>query len=93
MYAKLVVFIISAISMCAWTLTKAGGIGPVARLPGTATGSTRVWLIVRFTLLGAASSATFASNAADFQRYASKPNDVILGNLLGFPVSNVQPRF
>ena len=89
-YAKLFVFIVSAIAMCAWTLTKAGGIGEVARQPGTATGSTRSWLIVRFLLLGAANCATFASNAADFQRYATKPNDVILGNLVGFPLSNVR---
>ena len=88
-YAKLIVFIISAIAMCAWTLTKAGGVGEVALQPGTATGSTRAWLIVRFFLLGAANCATFASNAADFQRYATKPNDVIAGNLLGFPLANV----
>ncbi|PQE13872.1 NCS1 nucleoside transporter protein [Rutstroemia sp. NJR-2017a BBW] len=67
----------------------AGGIGPVARQPGTAKGSERVWLLVRFTFLGVANCATFASNAADFQRYARKPNDVILGNLLGFPISNL----
>lgn len=88
-YAKLAVFVISAIAMASWTLTKAGGIGPVARQPGTATGNARVWLIVRFFFLGAANCATFASNAADFQRYARKPNDVILGNLVGFPLSNV----
>jgi NCS1 family nucleobase:cation symporter-1 len=88
-YVKLAVFIISAIAMCTWTLSMAGGIGPVARQPGTAKGSERVWLLVRFTFLGAANCATFASNAADFQRYAHKPNDVILGNLLGFPISNV----
>jgi cytosine/uracil/thiamine/allantoin permease len=88
-YAKLIVFIISAIAMCAWTLSLAGGIGEVARQPGTAHGSAKTWLIVRFFLLGAASCATFASNAADFQRYASKPNDVLLGNLIGFPLSNV----
>jgi NCS1 family nucleobase:cation symporter-1 len=88
-YAKLIVFVISAISMLAWTLTKAGGIGSVARQPGTATGSARTWLLIRFFLLGAANCATFASNAADFQRYAKKPNDVIVGNLLGFPLSNL----
>jgi NCS1 family nucleobase:cation symporter-1 len=88
-YAKLIVFIISAIAMCAWTLSLAGGIGEVARQPGTAHGSTKAWLMVRFFLLGAASCATFASNAADFQRYATKPNDVLLGNLVGFPLSNV----
>ncbi|KAF7879756.1 uncharacterized protein EAF02_007926 [Botrytis sinoallii] len=88
-YAKLIVFIISAIAMCAWTLTMAGGIGPVARQPGTVKGSERSWLLVRFILLGAANCATFASNAADFQRYARKPNDVIWGNLVGFPISNL----
>lgn len=51
-YAKLIVFIISAIAMCAWTLTLAGGAGPVVSQKGTATGSTRAWLIVRFLLLG-----------------------------------------
>ncbi|RFU32232.1 hypothetical protein B7463_g4134, partial [Scytalidium lignicola] len=88
-YAKLIVFVISAIAMCAWTLTLAGGIGAVARQPGTAHGSTKAWLVIRFFLLGAANCATFASNAADFQRYATKPNDVILGNLLGFPLANL----
>ncbi|PQE21565.1 NCS1 nucleoside transporter protein [Rutstroemia sp. NJR-2017a WRK4] len=88
-YIKLAVFIMSAIAMCGWTLSMAGGIGPVARQPGTAKGSERAWLLVRFTFLGAANCATFASNAADFQRYACKPNDVILGNLLGFPISNL----
>ncbi|KAH8821463.1 permease for cytosine/purines, uracil, thiamine, allantoin-domain-containing protein [Xylogone sp. PMI_703] len=88
-YAKLIVFVISAIAMCAWTLTLAGGVGAVARQPGTAHGSTKAWLVIRFLLLGAANCATFASNAADFQRYATKPNDVILGNLLGFPLANL----
>lgn len=87
-YAKLIVFVISAIAMCAWTLTLAGGAGPVVSQKGTATGSTRAWLIVRFLMLGAANCATFASNAADFQRYAKKPSDVIVGNLVGFPLSN-----
>ncbi|KAI9738589.1 MAG: hypothetical protein M1834_008093 [Cirrosporium novae-zelandiae] len=87
-YIKLVVFVISAIAMLAWTLTKAGGIGLVARQGSTAHGSEKKWLVLRFFMLGAANCATFASNAADFQRYAKKPNDVILGNLLGFPLAN-----
>ncbi|KAJ9148927.1 NCS1 nucleoside transporter [Pleurostoma richardsiae] len=88
-YAKLVVFIISAIAMLAWTVTKAGGLGPVATQGGTASGSERGWLIVRFLMLAAANCATFASNAADFQRYAGKSSDVILGNLFGFPIANL----
>ncbi len=92
-YAKLAVFVVSAIAMCAWTLTKAGGVGPVAHQKGTAKGAERTWLIIRFFLLGAANCATFASNAADFQRYAKKPNDVIIGNIIGFPLSTVSLSF
>ncbi|KAH7305523.1 NCS1 nucleoside transporter [Stachybotrys elegans] len=87
-YAKLVVFIISAVAMLAWVVSLAGGLGPVVHQPGFATGSERSWLIVRFLFLNAANSATFASNASDFQRYAQKNTDVLLGNLFGFPVSN-----
>ncbi|KAI8812249.1 uridine permease [Cladochytrium replicatum] len=87
-YAKLIVFVISAIAMLAWTLSLAGGIGPVASQGSTVNGSEKTWLIIRFLMLGAANCATFASNASDFQRYAQKKNDVIAGNIFGFPVSN-----
>ena len=62
-YIKLGVFCVSAIAMLAWTLTKAGGIGAVASQSGTAKGSKKAWLIVRFLMLGMANCATFASNA------------------------------
>ncbi|KAK1564221.1 NCS1 nucleoside transporter [Colletotrichum navitas] len=88
-YAKLGVFIVSAVAMLAWTATKAGGLGPVMHQGGKATGSKRAWLIVQFFMLGAANCATFASNAADFQRYAKKKNDVIIGNLFCFPIANL----
>ncbi|TDZ38997.1 Uridine permease [Colletotrichum trifolii] len=88
-YAKLAVFVVSAVAMLAWTATKAGGLGPVVRRGGTATGSRRAWLVVQFFMLGAANCATFASNAADFQRYAQHKNDVVLGNIFGFPVANL----
>ncbi|KAH7363280.1 NCS1 nucleoside transporter [Plectosphaerella cucumerina] len=88
-YAKLAVFAISSVAMLAWTATKAGGLGPVVRQPGTAVGAERSWLIVKFFMLGAANCATFASNAADFQRYAQHKSDVLIGNLFGFPVANL----
>lgn len=88
-YIKLIVFIISAISMLVWTVVKAGGLGVVVRQPGTATGSTKAWLIVRFFFLACANCATYGSNASDFQRYAKKPRDPILGNVVGFPLSNL----
>lgn len=87
-YAKLVVFIISAFAMLGWTVSKAGGLGAVASQGSTVHGREKAWLIVRFIMLGASSCATFASNASDFQRYTKRPNAVILGNLLGFPLAN-----
>lgn len=75
--------------MLAWTITLAGGVGPVLTQPSRVHGSEKSWLIARFIWLFAANLATFASNAADFQRYARKPNDVILGNLVGFPIADV----
>ncbi|KAH8891935.1 NCS1 nucleoside transporter [Thozetella sp. PMI_491] len=88
-YIKLIVYLISAVAMLAWTLTLAGGAGPVLRQPSKVQGSDKAWLIVRFLLLFAGNCATYASNAADFQRYAQKPNDVILGNILGFPLADL----
>ncbi|KAM0271897.1 hypothetical protein ACHAQH_008921 [Verticillium albo-atrum] len=40
-------------------------------------------------MLGAANCTTFASNAADFQRYAQKKSDVLIDNLFGFPIANL----
>ncbi|KIW45449.1 uncharacterized protein PV06_03841 [Exophiala oligosperma] len=87
-YVKLIVFVISAVAMLGWTVGKAGGLGPVASQGSTIHGSEKSWLIVRFLMLGAANAATFASNASDFQRYAPRPKDPILGNLVGFPLAN-----
>ncbi|PWN50536.1 hypothetical protein IE53DRAFT_374565 [Violaceomyces palustris] len=88
-YTKVVVFAISAIAMLAWTLSLAGGVSAVVKQPSKIHGSEKAWQCLRFFLLGASSCATFASNAADFQRYATRPNDVILGQLVGFPLSNL----
>lgn len=88
-YTKLVVYLVSAVAMLAWCLTLAGGVGPVATQPSSVHGSEKAWLIVRFLFLGMANCATFASNAADFQRYAQKPSDVLIGNIVSFPLSNL----
>jgi NCS1 family nucleobase:cation symporter-1 len=53
-YTKLVVFVISAVAMLAWTVSKAGGLGPIATQGSTVHGSEKAWLVVRFFMLGAA---------------------------------------
>jgi NCS1 family nucleobase:cation symporter-1 len=86
---KLVAYFLSCIGMLALALTASDGVGDTLTKKGAAQGSERVWLIVRFTLLATASCATFASNAADWQRNATKTKDPIFGQIFGFPMSNV----
>ncbi|GAA5901512.1 uncharacterized protein JCM6883_000236 [Sporobolomyces salmoneus] len=87
-YAKLVIFTLSAIGMIVLGVRSAGGVGPVVSTPSRIHGSEKAWLIVRFILTSAASCSTFASNAADWQRNATKPNDVVIGQIVGFPLAN-----
>lgn len=88
-HLKLVAFAAAAISMLVWCSSLAGGIESILRQSGTATGSTRLWLLIRFFFIGLSSCATFTTDAADFQRYAKQPNDVLVGQLLGGPAANL----
>lgn len=87
-YIKLAVFVISAVAMLAWVITLAGGVGNVVSRPSDIHGVEKSWTIVKFLFLGLAACATSISNAADFQRYAKQPKDTILGQVVGFPISN-----
>ncbi|WWD20952.1 hypothetical protein CI109_105430 [Kwoniella shandongensis] len=87
-HAKLVAYVLSCIGMLALALHTSGGVGGTLTAKPTVHGKERVWLIVRFTLLSAASCSTFASNASDWQRNATRRNDPILGQMFGFPMSN-----
>lgn len=87
-HLKLIIFTLSTIGMLVLVMTKAGGVGPIVHRAATVEGAEHSWLLVRFILVSAASCSTFASNASDWQRNATKPSDPILGQLLGFPLSN-----
>lgn len=88
-HLKLIIFAVSTAGMLALAITKAGGPGPIVTRASTVHGTEKGWLIARFILTTAASCSTFASNAADWQRNATKPSNPILGQLLGFPLSNM----
>lgn len=87
-YAKLGVFALSAAGMIAMGVKTAGGVGPVVSEPSKLQGSEKSWLILQLILTSAASCSTFASNASDWQKNARRPNDPILGQLVGFPLAN-----
>ena len=88
-YIRLISFIVAAVAMLAWCCSLAGGAGKVLSQAATATGSKHKWLLVKFFVVGMSSCATFTTNAADFQRYATKANDPLVGNLVGGPLANL----
>ncbi|KAL7422166.1 hypothetical protein Q5752_002811 [Cryptotrichosporon argae] len=87
-HAKLVAYVVASVAMLALALHNAGGVGTTLTEKPTVHGAARAWLICRFFFLATAGCATFVSNAADWQRNAAKPSDPVLGQVLGFPLSN-----
>ncbi|KAK0383026.1 hypothetical protein NLU13_8942 [Sarocladium strictum] len=87
-HIKVGVYFGATIAFVAWTLSMSDDVRKTLTEPSTVHGSEKSWLILKFFWLGLASCGTFISNAADLQRYASKPNDVIVGQVFSFPISN-----
>jgi NCS1 family nucleobase:cation symporter-1 len=87
-YAKTVVFFLATIAYVVW-ISKVGGIDTsTLSQPSVSSGAGKKWLIIRFFFLGLASCGTFISNAADLQRYTRRPKDVLIGQIISFPLSN-----
>lgn len=88
-YAKLVLFVAYYIGMLAWTVKEAGDIGAVARQGSSIRGSVKSWTIARYIWIYCANGPTYATNAADFTRYAKKPNDAFWPQVISFPLSTL----
>lgn len=87
-YVKTVVFFLATIAYVIW-ISKVGGIdSSTLSQPSVSSGAGKKWLVIRFFFLGLASCGTFISNAADLQRYARKPKDVLIGQIISFPLAN-----
>lgn len=87
-YVKTTVFFLATVAYVVWIMQVAGNDAASLNEPSVASGADKKWLIIRFFFLGIAQCGTFISNAADLQRYARRPNDVLLGQIVGFPLSN-----
>lgn len=87
-YVKTIVFFLATVAYVAWIMQVGGIDSSTIGQPSVASGADKKWLIVKFFFLGIASCGTFISNAADLQRYARKPDDVLLGQIVSFPLSN-----
>ncbi|KAJ5525675.1 hypothetical protein N7494_012325 [Penicillium frequentans] len=88
-YIKVVVYFAATFAMLGWTFSLAGGTAKYLNTPSTVHGTEKSYLIIKFLFLGLATYGTFISNAADLQRYARKPNDVLIGQIISFPVANL----
>jgi NCS1 family nucleobase:cation symporter-1 len=69
-----------------WAVVRAKGIGPIVHQPGKAKGSELGWLMVRGTMSSIANFATLIVNDPDFARFARKPSDAFLPQLLTIPL-------
>jgi NCS1 family nucleobase:cation symporter-1 len=76
----------AGIAFFIWAVVRAKGLGPIVQQPGTAKGSELGWLMVRGIMSAIANFATLIVNDPDFSRFARKPSDAFLSQLLTIPI-------
>jgi NCS1 family nucleobase:cation symporter-1 len=76
----------AGIAFFIWAIVRAKGIGPIVHQSGTASGSALGWLMVRGIMSAIANFATLIVNDPDFARFARKPSDAFLPQLITIPV-------
>ena len=87
-YVKTIVFFLATIAYVVW-ISQVGGIdSSTLSQPSVSSGAGKKLLIIKFFFLWLASCGTFISNASDLQRYTRKPKDVLIGQIISFPLSN-----
>ncbi|KAM0325790.1 hypothetical protein ACHAQA_007092 [Verticillium albo-atrum] len=77
---------VAGIVLMAWTVSKAGGLGPIVRQPATIHGSELSWALVQEIMSSIANFATLVVNGFDFSRFAIKPRDTLWSQLLAIPI-------
>lgn len=76
----------AGIAFFIWAIVRAKGIGPIVHQPGTKHGSELGWLMVQGIMSAIANFATLIVNDPDFARFARKPSDAFLPQLLTIPI-------
>jgi nucleobase:cation symporter-1, NCS1 family len=83
---KAVVAPIAGISLFIWALVRAGGAGPIIHQKSTAHGSNLAWGVISGIMSAVSNFATLIVNAPDFSRFARKPSDALLPQLITIPM-------
>ncbi|KAG7135390.1 Uracil permease like protein [Verticillium longisporum] len=77
---------VAGIALLAWTVSKAGGLGPIFRQPATIRGNDLAWAFVQGVMSSIANFATLVVNGCDFSRFAIKPRDALWSQLFTIPI-------
>ncbi|ODQ50371.1 hypothetical protein SAICODRAFT_37181 [Saitoella complicata NRRL Y-17804] len=71
-----------------WALVRSGGSGAF-QFKNTASGSTLAWAILAALNNGMGYASATLVNQPDLSRYARNPREALMGQLIGYPLSNI----
>ncbi|KAJ5806703.1 hypothetical protein N7474_010295 [Penicillium riverlandense] len=75
-----------AIAFFGWAIARAHGLGPIVTQSNSAHGSALAWVFVKSIMSCIANFAALVINNPDFARYARKPQEALLPQLITIPV-------
>lgn len=76
----------AGVALFVWAVARAGGVGPIIHQPAKIGGSKLAWGVIAGIMSAVSNFATLIVNVPDFTRFASKPSDVFLPQLVTIPV-------
>lgn len=76
----------AGVAFFVWAIVRAKGIGPIVHQPGKLQGSALGWAMVKGIMSAIANFATLIVNDPDFARFARRPSDAFLPQLLTIPL-------
>ncbi|KAF4496466.1 NCS1 family nucleobase:cation symporter-1 [Fusarium agapanthi] len=76
---------VAGITFLAWTISRAGGIGPIVKAGNKVHGSDLAWEMVKGIMSSISNFATLIVNASDFSRFAQKPRDALWPQMITIP--------
>ena len=83
---KSIVAPIGGISLFAWAISRAGGVGPIIHQKNTSHGSELAWGIIGGIMSAVSNFATLIVNDPDFSRFAKKPSNALLPQGITIPM-------
>ena len=75
-----------AVAFFAWAIVRAKGLGPIIHQSNSAHGSDLAWAFIKSIMSCIGNFAALIINNPDFARYAKKPSDAFLPQILTIPI-------